>query len=341
MAAPARPRPARLTVAAPPAVRPRVPTLAQFLEESARSVPVVELLRLLALVAPAPGEDPAEVRGDARLGFPGPEVVDVEHRPGGRPELTVAAGVYGYRGSLPAAFTRVVLTRDESGAVRALFDRLTHAVVVGRYRAWEAAHPERAYERWARESAAFPDRAGPLGERVPLLGALLGLFAAAVGFHDPGAELPPLVRAGLAGPAARGGIDAAEAALAAYFGVPVRIDTAPDAPDPAARFRITLGPLTWAEYREFVPDGRGGALVPLLRLARVFAGPHREPEGELVLRADEIPATRFGPAGARAGWTAFARRNGTTPTRDARVLLTADTCRRALADPAPATEADR
>src|SRR5262249_61107800 len=107
-------------------------------------------------------------------------------------------------------------------------------------------------------------RAGPLARGVPGPGGRLGLFAGAAGFHAPGADLPPLVRAGLAGPAARGGIDAAEAALAAYFGVPVRIDTAPDAPDPAARFRITLRPPTWAEDPEVVPDGRGGALVPPL-----------------------------------------------------------------------------
>src|SRR5262249_52451171 len=103
----------------------------------------------------------------------------------------------------------------------------------------------------------------------------------------------------------------------------------------------TLGPLTWAEYREFVPDGRGTALGPLLRLARVFAGAHREPEVVLILRADEIPATRFGSGGARVGWTAFTRRGGAAPARDARVLLIADTCRRLLAGPAPTAEADR
>jgi type VI secretion system protein ImpH len=71
-----------------------------------------------------------------------------------------------------------------------------------------------------------------------------------------------------------------------------------------AAYCVRLGPLTWAEFTAWLPTGdRLGALSDLLTF---HVGPTLEATVRPVLRADDVPATRLGGAGAsRLGWTTW------------------------------------
>ena len=74
--------------------------------------------------------------------------------------------------------------------------------------------------------------------------------------------------------------------------------------DPAAAFRVALGPLRLATFLDLLPSGAG--FVPLCGLARFFAGPNLEFTVVLRLAAAEVPALRLGQQAApRLGWTTW------------------------------------
>jgi type VI secretion system protein ImpH len=72
--------------------------------------------------------------------------------------------------------------------------------------------------------------------------------------------------------------------------------------------RIRLGPLTLAQYLDFLPTGR--AHEPLRALVRVFSGNEIAFEVQLVLRKEDTPACELGVEGAVApqlGWLTWAK----------------------------------
>ena len=76
--------------------------------------------------------------------------------------------------------------------------------------------------------------------------------------------------------------------------------------DVQGSFRIQLGPLTYREFRAFLPDRRRGASAFLLaQLVRLYVGPELDFDLQLILRADEVPQCQLpvGPAtGPVLGW---------------------------------------
>jgi type VI secretion system protein ImpH len=79
------------------------------------------------------------------------------------------------------------------------------------------------------------------------------------------------------------------------------------------RLRITLGPLTRAQFNDFLPQGRSAAA--LRELLTLMSGMTLEYEVQLLLKAAEAPALVLGagPAPARLGWDSWL--NGTPPER--------------------------
>lgn len=84
--------------------------------------------------------------------------------------------------------------------------------------------------------------------------------------------------------------------------------------DPQVRFRLRLGPLTWTQFRSFLPDGKAHA--PLLTLTRFVAGEDFTFDVQLVLRRQEVPACRLGSRATRLGWSTWLRTAGRPPARD-------------------------
>ena len=89
--------------------------------------------------------------------------------------------------------------------------------------------------------------------------------------------------------------------------------------DAAASFEVRLGPLTYAQFLSFLPNGR--AFPSFVALVRFYA---REELGftvRLALAAAEIPELRLGQAyGAHLGWTSWLKTKPTTRD-DAQVRL--------------------
>ncbi len=78
--------------------------------------------------------------------------------------------------------------------------------------------------------------------------------------------------------------------------------------DVESKFRIRLGPLSYAEFRRLLPDG--DMLRPVREMVRLYVGLHLEFDVQLVLKRREVPPCRLGgdPAGgARLGWNTWVR----------------------------------
>jgi type VI secretion system protein ImpH len=75
--------------------------------------------------------------------------------------------------------------------------------------------------------------------------------------------------------------------------------------------RVTLGPMTFEQYRDFLPQGI--AHEPLRAITRFFAGDEIDFEVQLILKRDEVPACELSSTGELApqlGWSTWVR---TTP----------------------------
>ncbi|MDE2613576.1 MAG: type VI secretion system baseplate subunit TssG [Burkholderiales bacterium] len=96
------------------------------------------------------------------------------------------------------------------------------------------------------------------------------------------------------------------------------------------RFRLHLGPLSHAEYLEFLPRAR--AWTPLLHWVRLLAGRELLWDLQLEMRVAERPEPRLGSR-ARLGLTVWLGRSGTP--RTSRTPAGADGCSAAAAPPGP------
>jgi type VI secretion system protein ImpH len=76
--------------------------------------------------------------------------------------------------------------------------------------------------------------------------------------------------------------------------------------DVQSKFRVRVGPLRYAQFRRFMPDG--DALEVLCHLTRTFAGLDLDFDVLPVLRRDEAPRCRLGGDGddpSRLGWNTW------------------------------------
>lgn len=85
--------------------------------------------------------------------------------------------------------------------------------------------------------------------------------------------------------------------------------------DVQSKLRVRLGPLSYQEFESFLPDASAGPqrkrLFLLAQLVRLYVGPEIDVEFQLVLRKEEVPSCKFGPAagiGSRLGWNTWSRR---------------------------------
>ena len=84
----------------------------------------------------------------------------------------------------------------------------------------------------------------------------------------------------------------------------------------SAAIRLTLGPLGFARFRQFLPVGDGWR--PLKALVGLIAGHNTDCELRLILAAAEIPKLRLSTTnGGRLGWTAWLQTQ--PPARDGEV----------------------
>jgi type VI secretion system protein ImpH len=76
--------------------------------------------------------------------------------------------------------------------------------------------------------------------------------------------------------------------------------------DQQAAFRLTIGPLSFEQFRELLPPG--GGFGPLVELTRLFAGLALDFDVRLILKAAEVPVCRLGrpaPETPQLGWSSW------------------------------------
>lgn len=76
--------------------------------------------------------------------------------------------------------------------------------------------------------------------------------------------------------------------------------------DQQSKFRVVLGPLTYTQFLDFLPSGRGFAALG--RLGNFYAGPDLDFDVQLVVKRKEVPRTMLGGLGTQAanlGWNTW------------------------------------
>jgi type VI secretion system protein ImpH len=259
---------------------------------------------------------------------------------GGPAEMTVAAlTLTGVRGPLPARYTELLIDRgrEHDHTLAAFLDLFHHRFLSLFYRAWERCRPalelERAWDETQPSSNAAAHAPDPFSAHIF---ALMGLGMAPLrGRHDfPDEVLSYYV--GLFAQRHRSAV-ALEALLGEFFGLPVvvvqfvehvlKLDPADRSTlgasgrnnglgfdlimgdritDVAGKFRLRIGPLSLAQFRELSP---GGAVFRrLVQMTRLFVGMGLIFDVQLVLRAEEIPRCKLasvadvGPRLGRDAW---------------------------------------
>jgi len=275
-----------------------------------------------------PGQEPVRLGARPGTGFAAGEVAELRPaiEPGMAPKLVITPiGLTGPMGTLPQAYTDMVSERlrAREPALAAFLDLFNHRVAALFYRAWAKYRLAVAYERSEGDDpisltllALIGHGTPGLRDRAPVPDAVLvhygGLFARRVRHAD-----------GLG------------ALLGDHFGRPIGVqqfvgrwlwlaageftrlgaanarlgrDTVagPRIWDVQGMFRLSVGPLSYDEFQDFMPGGT--ALARLGALARLYVGPGLGFDVEVVLRRDEVPGVRLGaagPAAPRLGWNAW------------------------------------
>jgi type VI secretion system protein ImpH len=281
-----------------------------------------------------PSQEVVRFRSRISLSFPPSEVHEIApHEDGGEPaEMTVAfMGLTGLLGVLPRHYTELLLERlrYKDQVLRDFLDLFNHRLISHFYRAWEKYRFPIGYERAVSkgdgydpfslhlfdligmgteglrgrlevEDDALLFYAGLLAQHPRSASALEGLlrdyFGVSVTAVQFIGEWLPLSQASRS----RLGPGEANNALGANVVAGERVW------DQQARFTLRMGPLTFAQFRQFLPSG--SAFRPLVQFARFFVGQEFDFDIQLVLKAPEVPWCRLGEPGEHAprlGWSTW------------------------------------
>ena len=339
--------------AAPPGLpRDAVRALESLLRGHATGVEFFQAVRLLERTHPErtpvghfgdPADEVARFSVPPSIAFPASEIQSLTVDDRGPAQMAVNfLGLTGPTGVLPHAYTLQVAerVRARDTALRDFLDLFHHRLVSLFYRAWEKYRFTVAHERARRD---------PLAAHVADL----------IGFGTAGLQNRLAVRdesllfySGLLAPHRRSAVGL-EQLVGDYFGVPTTVeqfvgewyplgaadqcalDDAVESPssrlgvgavvgdevwDPQAHVRLRLGPLTRAQYDDFLPGG--SALARLRELVRVYADDQLDVEVQLVLHHDAVPTCTLGADGAALplGWATWLRTAPSTRDADDTVL---------------------
>lgn len=268
--------------------------------------------------ASRPEDEPIRFAQDVSLSFAPAAVSHVEMQGESEPVRVVqrVLGYLGPNGPLPIHLTEYVRERSLHNAdptLQAFLDMLLHRYGLLFYRAWANAQPVVMLDRpggaqVSRWLHALQGSGSPQARRSSALSEEARLFFTG--------RLSRQVR----------DADGLQAWVGAYFGVPVKVQQfqghwmtldrqeclrlcrygqpglgrgavlGQRVWDVQHKFRMVLGPLTLAQYRNFLPGAQG--LAALKAMVRQYVGLEFAWDVQLVVRRDEVPAWSLGTAGA-------------------------------------------
>jgi type VI secretion system protein ImpH len=313
------------------------------LEEQLRNEPYLfeffQAVRLLERFLPdkvgvgrfaPPSAEVARFQANSTLAFPASEIQALTWPEKGPVKMKVNfMGLTGPEGVLPANYTVLLVERARAGDSSAidLFDTFNHRIISLFFQAWEKYRFWIAYERGERDQFSHH------------LLDLIGLGTPALQDRQAVADDSLLYYSGLLAQHPRSAV-ALEQILNDYFEVLVeveqfaggwyRLDTntqcclegrsryseqlgvgavvGDEVWDQTARVRIRIGPLSLAQYKEFLPTG--SAFEPLRVLTRFFSNDEFDFEIQLVLNRHEVPRCELGAdaeTAPRLGWTTWGK----------------------------------
>ena len=277
-----------------------------------------------------PSEEIARFGAHPSLAFPASEIQSLEWNTGKPHKLTVNfLGLIGPISPLPQWYTGLVADRVRSGdrTLRDFLDIFNHRFVSLFHQAWEKYRFPVAYER------------GEMDRFSRLLLDLIGMGTDGLQDRQAVPDDAFLFFSGILAQRPRSA-KALQLILEEYFEVPVevqqllggwfKLDPATECClgdretsseqlgegavagnevwDQGARARIKLGPLTMAQYLDFLPNG--SAFQALRALTRFFANDEVDFEVQLVLERAAVPACDLGSEGdgsPQLGWVSWVR----------------------------------
>ena len=277
-----------------------------------------------------PSREVVRFRANSTLIFPASEIQALTCPAKGPAEMKINfMGLTGPEGVLPLAYTVLLVERARAGDTAAadFFDTFNHRIISLFFQAWEKYRFWIAYERGERDQFSHH------------VLDLIGLGTAALQDRQVVLDDSLLYYSGLLAQHPRSAV-ALEQILSDYFDVPVEVEqfaggwyrlatsdqcsfqgkesyseqlgvgavVGDEVWDQTARVRIKIGPLTLAQYEEFLPTG--AAFEPLRVLTRFFSNDQLDFEVQLILKRDEVPRCELGADGespARLGWTTWGR----------------------------------
>lgn len=289
-----------------------------------------------------PEREVVRFRTSNSLAFPACEVVDLEHaqrRVEGEsspPVMTVAAlGLTGQLGALPAHYSDLVLhrVRSRDTALRDFLDLFNHRSVSFLFRAFAKQHLAASFERAAlgmskdesftnalralvgrgtggrRKRLHTSDEAavhfaGHFSRRVPSVVRLEAILSAY--FEQPVAAEQFCGDWILLGIDERSRLPTAGATRGRHAQLGRDLMLGSRAFDVCGWFRLRVGPMTYAEFREYLPIGK--RLRPFCEMVRSYVGHGLRFDVRPVLAAGEAPRCHLGselPDTPRIGWNTW------------------------------------
>ncbi len=275
-----------------------------------------------------PSSEPVRLAAHPSLAFPASQIQALEPAQGGMPARMVVnfMGLIGPLGVLPLYYTQQVIerTRARDTSLRDFLDLFNHRLLSLFYQAWEKYRVAVQYER------------GGAARFSHYLLDVIGLGTKGLQNRQAVEDDALIHYAGLLGQRPRSAL-ALRQLLEDYFGVPAAVEqfagawfgiergnqcwleersdaserlgwgavVGDEVFDEQSRARVRLGPLTLAQYRDFLPTGT--AYRPLCGLLRFFSD-EVDFEVQLVLKREEVPPCELGAEQETApvlGWVTW------------------------------------
>jgi type VI secretion system protein ImpH len=270
-------------------------------------------------------DDPVRVGQLPSLIFAPSTLADFQPAMEGRPArlTTYFFGLFGPSGALPLHLTEYARERVRNAGDLTLVrfvDLFHHRMLSLYYRAWAQAQPTVGFDR-------------PSADRfAEYIASLFGLGTPALRDRDGMSDLVKLHFSGRLALQTRPA-EGLRAIIADYFKLPVEIDQffpewvrlpqqslcmLGQSEETGAlgstasigerfhvyhhKFRIRIGPMSYADFKRLLPDGR--SLSRLLPLVRNYIGDELSWDVMLILIKEEVPAVQLGQAGM-LGWTSW------------------------------------
>jgi type VI secretion system protein ImpH len=311
--------------------------LAQVLFDKAYSFDFFQAVRLLERIFPerlpigrngSPAREVVHFRSHASLSFPPSQIYELERNGGDEkttPEMTIAfMGLIGPLGVLPTQYTELIMERAryKDKALWTFLDIFTHRMVSLFYRAWEKHRFSIAYER------------GDLDRFTEYLFDIVGMGTRGLRGRLHQSDQGLLYYGGLVAQRPHSA-SAITAIMSDHYGVPARtvqftgqwlkldeeslsrlgtmnhqlgFNTIAGTRvwDTQSKFRLKFGPLSFNEFKSFLPVG--SAYKPMTALARFLVGLEFDFDIQLTLKKEEVPDCKMRTneeSQPRLGWTTW------------------------------------